>query len=216
MRKSLLFFLLINTLFAYAQKKQIGSIVLTENQNVIQNPLAGGINSPIIAALNLNGDSYLDLMIYEKYTEKVSTFINQGPGKYPTYLYAPQYELSFPTDLYGGWLAIRDYNKDGIPDIFALINTGIEYRKGVLVNGKLAFKPGIELTYPFAGFDSNFGGNRDNLPGFVDVNGDGDLDILMFDFGTGAFIEYYENRSLEYGFGLDSLKYELISTCWEE
>ncbi len=216
MRKSFLFLLLINVVLAYAQKKQIGSIVLTENQQIIHNPLAGGINSPIISELNLNGDNYLDLLIYEKYTEKISTYINQGPGKYPTYLYAPQYESSFPTDLYGGWMVIKDFNKDGLPDIFSLINTGIEFRTGILVNGKLAFKSGEELFYPFGagGFLSNFGGNRDNFPGFVDVNGDGDLDILMFDFGTGAFVEYYENRSLEQGFGLDSLKYELISTCW--
>lgn len=216
MRKSLLVLLLINMVSAYAQKKQIGSIVLTENQRAIHNPLAGGINSPMIWELNLNGDAYQDLLIFERYTEKISTFINQGPGVYPTYLYAPQYESSFPTDLYGGWMTIKDYNKDGLPDIFALINTGIEYRTGVLINGKLAFNPGIELFYPFGsgGFLSNFGGNRDNFPGFIDVNGDGDLDILMFDFGTGAFVEYYENMSLEQGFGLDSLNYELISTCW--
>lgn len=206
--------LFINAMFANAQKKQIGSIVLTENQKSIHNAMAGGINSPIIAELNLNGDAYLDVLVFEKYTEKITTYINQGPGKYPTYLYAPQYEASFPTDLYGGWIVIKDYNKDGIPDIFALVNTGIEYRTGININGKLAFKPGVELFYPFAGFDSNFGGNRDNFPGFVDVNGDGDLDILMFDFGTGAFVEYYENRSVEQGFGFDSLKYELVSTCW--
>lgn len=36
----------------------------------------------------------------------------------------------------------------------------------------------------------------------------------MFDFGTGAFVEYYENRSVEQGFGFDSLKYELDPSCW--
>jgi hypothetical protein len=38
-----------------------------------------------------------------------------------------------------GWAVIRDFNKDGIPDIFSLTNGAMQCWRGKKVNGVLSF-----------------------------------------------------------------------------
>jgi hypothetical protein len=192
----------------------INNLEVFQNNHQLNNAFCGGLNSPVISPINLNNDAYLDLFIFDKYGFKIMTFINQGPGKYPTYLYAPQYESSFPKDI-EGWAVIRDYNKDNIPDIFALTNAGIKVYTGIIANSKLTYYlQSSQLMYSFGGNDVNIWTFMDDLPVFDDINNDGDLDILTFNLFGGSAIEYYENQTIELGFGNDSLLFTLESTCW--
>jgi len=54
-----------------------------------------------------------------------------------------------------------------------------------------------------------------DLPGIADIDGDGDLDILAFDFG-GLYVIWYQNQSVENGHGCDSLQFDKADTCWGE
>jgi hypothetical protein len=203
---------------AQSQKFTINNITLTENGRTLHNGFCGGINSPIISEINLNNDAYPDLFLFDKYGDKPLTFINQGPGKYPTYIHEPAYEGLFPKDLWA-WAMIIDFNKDGIPDIFGLHQVyngrAIGCYKGSYQNGQLQFDEYIsELQYDFNGFRSRMWSFKDDLPAFADVNNDGDLDILIFNNAGGSSLEYYENQTIESGYNLDSLNFVLVDLCW--
>jgi hypothetical protein len=210
--------LIVEQTFAQNQKFVINNITLTENGRKLHNGFCGGINSPIISEINLNNDAYPDLFLFDKYGDKPLTFINQGPGKYPTYIYEPAYESLFPKDLWA-WAMIVDFNKDGIPDIFGLHQVyngrAIGCYKGSYQNGQLRFDEySPELQYDFNGFRSRMWSFKDDLPAFADVNNDGDLDALIFNNAGGSSLEYYENQSIESGYNLDSLNFLLVDLCW--
>jgi hypothetical protein len=80
-------------------------------------PFAGGLNNPQVCALDLNNDNLQDLYIFDRTGNVQLFFENQGQPGQPNYTYAPQWEAQFPplTD----WVLLRDYNGDGIQDIFA-------------------------------------------------------------------------------------------------
>lgn len=53
----------------------------------------------------------------------------------------------------------------------------------------------------------------EDLPGFADVDGDGDLDVITFS-QLGSFLQYYKNLSLETYGSCDSLTFELRNACF--
>lgn len=204
------------THFTSAQQKFIirDVAVSSKGKNLV-NAWCGGINSPVISDINLNDDAYPDLFIIDKYGSKVMTFINQGPNVYPTYKYTPEYEKLFPKELWG-WAVIRDFNKDGVPDIFSLTNGAMQCWRGKKVNGVLAFDYYLdEVRFRISPtITDHIWTFINDLPGLTDVNGDGDMDILSFDILGGATVNYYENQAKEMGYSLDSLVFLNITNCW--
>jgi len=121
---------------------------------------------------------------------------------------------------------LRDFNGDGIEDIFAYSDVpgiaGALVYTGSYTNNHLTFE-----RFPFSSEEFNFdlipfntSGGLSNLyvnfidyPAIDDIDGDGDLDILTFALG-GGHVYFYENQSIEMGYGLDSLIYLLEDNCW--
>lgn len=178
----------------------------------------GGMNSPQFSNIDLNHDSLPDLFVFDRVGDKVMTYLRKSTADSDTaFEYAPQYEGLFPPEL-NSWALIRDYNKDGIPDIFAHANAGIMVYKGRLINNELHFDSVCPLLlYSSPPYEVNIWTNIDDIPVITDVNFDGDLDILTY--GTwGATIEYYENQTMEHPgdihYTADSLKYAFESFCW--
>lgn len=202
--------------FIHAQQKfVIRDVDVTSQNRKLVNAWCGGINSPVMSDINLNDDAYPDLFIIDKYGSKVMTFINQGPNVYPTYKYTPEYEKFFPKELWG-WAVIRDFNKDGVPDIFSLTNGAMQCWRGKKVNGILSFdfyqdEVRFRISPTITDHIWTF---INDLPGLTDVNGDGDMDVLSFDILGGATVNYYENQAVEMGYSLDSLVYLNITNCW--
>ncbi|WP_323825558.1 hypothetical protein, partial [Pseudomonas aeruginosa] len=69
--------------------------------------------------MDINSDGLMDLFVYDKAGWKAQAFINTGSVGHASYTYAPEYDLLFPQVL-RDWAVVRDYNHDGIGDIFAL------------------------------------------------------------------------------------------------
>lgn len=214
--------LAVNALQAQSLKYPVSAVPVERNGIKFTNAWTGGLNAPEFSSIDLDGDGRNDLFVFDKAGDKVLTFLNDGGPGDTAYHYAPAYEKLFPP--LSVWAVVRDYNQDGIPDIFtaqtgevvqgSAIPPGIKVYKGSRVNGNLKFSV-VQycLYYTDGGTKTNLWVNGLGIPGLIDVNGDGDLDVLTFDlFGTD--IEYYENQTVEQGLPADSLAFDFTSGCW--
>ncbi len=214
---SILFLLLYVSSFSQLPKYRVTNVPVTRNTIALREPWTGGFNAPQFSPINLNGDNCPDLFVFDRVGDKVLTYLNNGTGGDTTYVYAPQYEELFPTDL-NSWVLIRDYNNDGIPDIFTHAGLGSRVYKGTLPGGVLHFELVAPLLlYSDGTFNVNIFTNIDDIPVLADVNRDGDIDVLTYGV-NGSTIQYYENQSAEHAgdihYILDSFKYTEITSCW--
>ena len=103
--------------------------------NAISAPFCGGLNSYQIQHADLNNDSKKDLILYDQNNKLLKTFLNTGTVGQVNYAYAPQFESNFPSALnYNHYLILKDYNCDGIPDLFHNGNFGVTAYKGFYQN----------------------------------------------------------------------------------
>lgn len=195
---------------------QISGVPVSKGGIPLDNGWSGGFNNPVISQIDLNADNLMDLFIYDKAGWKAQAFVNIGATGNPGFRYAPEYDATFPDGMQD-WALTRDYDRDGVPDIFAY--TGISnitvYHGRRIAGGGLAFDlvcPRLTYAFGVAGVDGVFV-NADNMPVLADVDYDGDMDILSADM-TGSRINLYRNRSAELGYGADSLIYVQGDGCW--
>lgn len=225
MQKNCLLFLFLTVFYTLGNAQDLPRMLIDVFQNNAQltNPLAGGLKSPQFSEVDLNGDGTQDLFIFDKAGNVRLTFVNKGTPGEVDYVYAPYYSQFFPklTD----WALLRDYNGDGIMDIFAQYQSpgisGVVVYTGRFENNHITFD-----QFNFPELSANIipiptgGGlftqlfiSLEDIPAIDDINGDGDLDILTFS-DAGGLVYYYENQSIESGFGKDSLKYRRVDECW--
>jgi len=181
----------------------------------------GGMNAPQFYPIDLNQDGLMDLFVFDRTGAKVLTYLRKVGTGDTSFVYAPQYESLFPDDL-TAYCVVVDYNFDGIPDLFTRATAdglvGTRVLKGSRVNGNLKFDEVCPvLQFKFDTYFTNIYTAVVDVPVFIDVNKDGDIDVLTFGiFGSG--VEYYENQHVENlgnpAFALDSFKYERMSSCW--
>ncbi len=189
------------------------------DNRVLPISLSGGLNCPQLSAVDLNNDGRLDLHIFDRVGNVHLTFLNTGTS----YRFAPEYAINFPPIT--NWMLLRDYNGDGIMDIFAysdeIVVDGIIVYTGRYEQGRIAFRR-FNFTQWFynvisirlsSGSRTNLFVSRIDYPAIDDVDCDGDLDIVTFNI-AGGYAELYANRSVERGFGRDSLIFELADNCW--
>ena len=196
------------------------SIPVTGAGNIaLKYPWGGGLNAAQINTLDLNHDNKDDLVIFERMGNLVLTFLQEDGA----YVYAPEYGVLFPDGI-TNWLLLRDFNGDGLKDIFTGDALGVK----VYINKTQAGQP-LEWE-PFKFFNGTSTGNLlltkrtsskvilqmsyDDLPSIADADGDGDLDIFTMDFPGASRIEYHQNFSKERYGTLDSLDFERKSLGW--
>ncbi|MBP6732871.1 MAG: VCBS repeat-containing protein, partial [Chitinophagales bacterium] len=198
--KTLFPFVLLVLLFqsAHSQSPKYRVLNVPVERNTIQlrQPWVGGMNSPQFSPIDLNCDNRKDLFVFDRVGSKVLTYINNGSNNDSAFTYAPAYEKLFPDMT--AWALIHDYNEDGIPDIFAHANSGTMVFKGSLQNGQLRFDTVSSLLlYYEPPYITNIYTAITDLPVFVDVNFDGDIDVLTYTV-LGGQVEYYENQHKEH------------------
>ncbi len=155
---------------------------------------AGGLDMAQYNQLDLDQDGRDDLVIFDRHNHKIYTFLFTDQG----YRYVPEYEHYFPAGL-ENWLLLRDYNCDGRPDIFTSSIFGMSLYENITPDGGMPAwslvhetifteGPGSQINLQVAGGD---------LPAISDVDSDGDLDILVFDFALGGGVHWHKNMSME-------------------
>ena len=175
----------------------------------------GGFNNPQFGMADLNHDGLQDLVVYEN-GNSLRTFLNiGGTTGHPNYRYAPEYEGNFPGIM--DYMILVDYNCDGIADLFHQGGTGVEVYTGYYNSAnQLCFRFYRDLFYYndlHAGGPANAFNNPGDIPSVVDVDGDGDLDIVSYDI-SGGTMNLYKNMQVEMGLPCDSLHIDLKDRCW--
>lgn len=213
-------FSLLNNSFGQDLQRMLVDVF--QNNVQLVSPFSGGLKSPQFSKVDLNGDGTNDLFVFDRAGNVILTFINRGTKGEVDYVYAPYYSRFFPE--LAEWALLRDYDGDGIMDIFAQNSKpgvpGVEVYKGSFVNNHIEFTRFnfSELSNNIIPIATNGGFTQlyisgEDVPAFDDLNGDGDLDILTFS-DAGGLVYYYENQSIENGWGRDSLKYRRVDNCW--
>lgn len=189
-------------------------VVLKANGDTLQMPFAGGLASPGFANMDLNFDGVQDLVVYDRIDDKIMTFLNNGDQKNPRYYYAPQYADLFPHA--HNFVQLVDYNHDGLKDFwtYSPLGGGMEVYTNTSKNHKISFKLFSQqlyykTTYGTDTISTNLYIANVDIPSVIDVNGDGNTDILSV-FILGGYIYYYCNRATN----PDSLDYWLCDQCW--
>jgi hypothetical protein len=172
----------------------------------------GGLNNCQFHKFDLNFNGIEDLIIFDRHGNRLLTFLNDGSEGEYAYSFAPEYIDYFPAVEH--WIQFHDFNNNGKKDIFTYIVGGIKAFKNVSET-EIKFE---QITFPY--LTSLYGNIQTNLlvtnvdyPAIVDMDGDGDLDILTF-WGLGTFLEKHTNKSMEYYGHADTLVYEKTDYCW--
>lgn len=192
---------------------------LDEEGNRIQDPFTGGYVSPQFANFDLNFNGVQDLVVYDRKDDLVMPFLNvsdRNEDEPYRYKYAPQYATAFPVAF--RFMLFIDYDRDGRNDIFTYVDglSSIKaYRNVSTPEDGIAFEE-VSSFIPYQANildTANVSIPRTDIPSVVDVDGDGDYDILSFDF-MGGFVNYYRNMSMEKYGHTDSLDFRVESFDW--
>lgn len=176
----------------------------------------GGLNAPQFNSVDLNNDAQKDLLLFDKEGSVIIPLLASGN----TWLYAPEFIAQF--SVVENWMLLKDLNCDGVEELLTQVTddqtglTRVEIYQGGHTGGKINFtlqKPvllfqkwGNTLTEKLTF------GNKE-LPVFEDVDFDGDIDVLSFG-SSSSYLQYYQNQSVEQGFGCDSFLLKKVDDCW--
>lgn len=207
----------------FAQTLNYENIEIYKDGQLLKLSGAGGLNAPQYSPIDLNNDGIKDLLVFDRSNNTILTFINNGRANTIDYVFAPEYIGQFPKNV-NNFLLARDFNCDGIEDLFFYTYlptgyAGIQVLKGGYgIDNKIEFTLAKELlTYDFRNFLGSyiFLYNPD-IPAIVDIDNDGDLDILAFtlDVAFSRNVFFYKNMSQERGYGCDSLEFVLFNECF--
>jgi hypothetical protein len=191
---------------------------------LLKTPWLGGFNNPLFSDIDLDDNGTKDLWVFEATEGHFYSFRNLGIPDSVSYQFDPQFIPHFPhakshpwqgIPVLHEWAFLVDYNCDGLEDIFSYSNAGAQvYRAGRNGAGALEFD---FVTYVINYWDDpnwiNIYLSSIDYPAFVDVDGDSDMDILTFEF-LGPRIQFYQNQSVQLGYGCDSLIFEKKCGCW--
>ncbi len=183
---------------------QTNSVTVIQDGDSLINAWAGGVNYGQVNTIDLNLDNVEDLLIFDRNTRQVQTYLRVGN----TYKYAPEYAKFFPQAK--SWMLLRDYNCDGKKDIFFNVGSDIQVWKNTSVS-ELSFdditKGPLQTIYSSSTTTNNLFVTSADIPGIADIDMDGDLDIVTFENG-GVIMEFHENRA---NCGLD---FKVRERCW--
>lgn len=196
-------------------------IVKNLQHDTIKNAFTGGLDNPQFGNIDLDFDGVKDLVVFERQSAKVLTFISKN-GQL---IYDPFYETKFPA--LSDWVTLVDYNCDGKEDIFTnsddnaapegglVYPNGVRYIKntGSASNG-LSFKQNTNQV--FASMRNtmvNVFINPDDYPYMGDIDNDGDVDILTFP-GQSNIMSLYQNRGKNVSGNCDSMYFKLVDEEW--
>lgn len=204
-----IYLLNLSTAFAQVQFKSIDYIPVSNGTKFLDYPWAGGLNSAQFCDPDLNNDGKRDLIVFEKTENRFLTFIATEDGEY---LFQREYIPHLPP--VQGWVITKDFNCDGIDDLFTYNNGSIMVYRGVYHQDTLQFELWTDgIYYQGFGIPVNIYSSFVDRPAIADFDFDGDVDILTFSVSANRIL-LYKNMQKENRLDCDSLQFILKDNCW--
>ncbi len=190
--------------------------IVTVNGRTLANAWAGGLNAAQFATMNLNADTRPDLVVLDRTNNKISTFLSATTATGSTvWQYAPAYEAAFPK--LSNWFILSDYDGDGQKDLFSSAPAGIQVWRNTSKGGVVSWQSVVNPLY-HEGFNgqTNLYLSPTDVPAILDYDGDGDVDIVAFDFAGGNTAVYYQNQSKQRQptGTVPGLDFKRLGSCW--
>ncbi|TNE52954.1 MAG: T9SS type A sorting domain-containing protein [Bacteroidetes bacterium] len=176
---------------------------------------SGGLNYAQLSQIDFDFDGDMDLFVFDRSQNNVRLFEAVQSGGTYRYKAFPHARTLFPPEV-SSRVALLDYDGDGRNDLFTHSNSGIMVFRNV---GSAQQGLQWELVNPLIYSTNNEGDpghlfvSASDIPAYVDVEGDGDIDVLTYHIG-GAHVEYHQNQSMDLYGHADSLIFELRNECW--
>lgn len=209
------YFLLLILLLSASALFGVERELLTSNLSPLTSPWVGGLNACQFGRMDLNGDGQKDLLAFDRHGERLHCFLNHGGNGEIDYRLTHVYDTCFP-ELHG-WVVFADYDGDGKEDLFTYSKgwAGIKVYKNISLAAQVGFELVVSpyLTSLQGGGEVNILATDADYPAILDMDGDGDLDLVTFGV-MGTFLEKHQNLSMERYGCLDSLVFERMDPCW--
>ena len=171
----------------------------------LRQAFAGGMHSGQFFMFDVNADDIEDLIVFDRAGDLVKVFIKVDGA----FVYQPDLAQFFPENLQN-WIFLVDYNCDGQKDLFTYSSFGVRiFTNTSAAGGFPSWALARDPLFTQSGNSSvNLLVNPSDIPAILDIDGDGDIDILAFNFSSGQTAELYENRSADTGgaCGLDFVR----------
>ncbi len=173
------------TVFEFDQEKSLR----VGGQN-IPIPFSQGINSAQIQTIDLTNDGVDEWVIWDINSRQLQVFEKSGES----FSLRPELSYFFPSDI-NGFLVLADFDQDGKKDLFTSTPLGVKAYRNTSQGVQISWT----LAQNFLRLDgaNNIPVNNLDTPLLQDVDGDGDLDLIIFNFAQGDFLEFFRNTSIE-------------------
>jgi hypothetical protein len=181
--------------------------------DTLKAPWTGGFNSVIPVEIEFNGDNLMDLFLFDRAGNRITTFINNGSTGTDAYGYAPEYSDLLPP--LHDWVRSVDYDCDGDLDLFTYTNSAMGvWRNDFSVGTGLQFtQVSTQLISWYGSLQNPIFVTQVNMPALEDVDNDGDLDIITF-ANSSNYLEYHRNYAMDSLGICGAFRFSLEPYCW--
>jgi hypothetical protein len=153
-------------------------------------PFSQGINSAQIQTIDLNGDGIEEWVVWDINSRQLQVFAKEGES----FQILPELAYYFPAEI-SGFLVLADFDLDGKKDLFTSTPLGIKAYRNTSQGSQISWA----VAQNFLKLDeaNNIPANNLDTPLLQDLDGDGDLDLVIFNVAQGDFLEFFKNTSIE-------------------